>query len=257
MKKYLDKLKKLIALAEGAGSESEAQNALARVAEIQAKYNIESSAIEAAGKKFIAGTRIDIMRVRKEGTMWEWKLAIAVAHYHLGSPVLQKHMKRIWFIGKDMNVEVCIYMFEAARTILRNIVSKKFAEYKKQILEDHPDDTFMELYRMQIAVGREVFISSWLAGAVQGLNYKFSQQRQEIKKASSEMKAVIVANDAELDEYVASLGMEIAKTHSNNACGEAARDGFDTGSKLQLNAGVQGDKASDMLSKEIVKRIEK
>jgi hypothetical protein len=125
-----DKIRKLLALADGAGTEAEAANAAARAAALMAQYQIEQADVDA----LVRDTEDPMIRVNTDAASriagWRKQLASGIATGCGCSVVITG--KRggescLSFFGRTSDVQAAIYMFGALSTEIERLAKRNAA----------------------------------------------------------------------------------------------------------------------------------
>lgn len=114
--KMLDKVRKLLALAERAGTEEEAANAMTRVQEILAKYNLDIGDVKI--DDVAAGMAEETMDVAWNQS-WIKYVATGIGRLYFCKVLVQTHSTdylRLFFTGRAVNIMTAKYVLE---TVLR------------------------------------------------------------------------------------------------------------------------------------------
>lgn len=136
--KALDRVKKLLALAEGAGSEAEAANAAEKAAALIAEYQLTEAELRLASgedksKEPIVDRALD-PRIKSKRVAWESTIAAAVArsygcrYYWYGGTV--------YFFGRESSVQAAIYTTQYLRAEVERLCAEAWLREREAELSD-------------------------------------------------------------------------------------------------------------------------
>lgn len=224
----LTKITKLLSLASS-DNVNEAENAAAKAQELLLKYNLTESDLNS----FNDATKEVVVQVRTEGktkynrTAWYSILANTVADANL-CRLLTSGSALIW-IGKKTNIEVAQYIFENLVRDLQLICEKEWAIFNIQQIYTRPYNK----------VHGKTWKNSFYHGANQSIRERLRKSLVELKEANSEITALVINNDVELDEY-----MDAKYPHLRHIDYNLRRDrsGYDSGKaagrSVQFRSGI-------------------
>lgn len=129
--KMLDKVRKLLALAERAGTESEADAAMGRVQEILAKYNLDINDARTEAPVGMVEEAVDV----EWNQTWLKFVATGVGKLYFCRVLCMTqgtNFLRLFFIGRPVNIQTARYVFETiARTGKK--LALEFAQQQKAL----------------------------------------------------------------------------------------------------------------------------
>jgi hypothetical protein len=122
------KIRKLLALADGAGTEAEAANAAARAAAIMAQYQIEQADVDA----LVRDTEDPMTRVNTDSVGrlagWRKQLASGIAAGCGCSVIIMRSHRAgesyLSFFGRTSDVQTAVYMFGALSTEIERLAKR-------------------------------------------------------------------------------------------------------------------------------------
>jgi hypothetical protein len=124
------KIRKLLALADGAGTEAEAANAAARAAALMAQYQIEQADVD----ELVRDAEDPMVRVDSESSGrlagWRKQLASGIASGCGCSVILVRSRAgetTLSFFGRTSDVQAAIYMFGALSTEIERLARRNAA----------------------------------------------------------------------------------------------------------------------------------
>lgn len=192
----VDKIHKLIALRDNAGTPAESENAAMRISEILMKYNLDMETVQSQGatKKEVPveEIRTDLNELQsKTEANWVASLYGVIARYNLCMAIHNTsrapgNQGTITIIGKKHNIEIVDYLVGALITMIRTAEKKTYSTY--QGIEK-----------------RNTFRRGFLRGCVSGIKQKLAEQeREQINslEIGKQVNALMVVNSRQLQEYV-------------------------------------------------------
>lgn len=152
-KSILEKVKKLLNLAEGAkeiGSLPEAENAMAQAQNLCMKYNLdmaEANKVDLNNEE-AAENELDKIGRKEEGKNWESELCFGIAAANLCRGVVNRYF--VTFIGTKANIELCTYMYNFIAPKLRKMSRASYNEHMAPIIKEYTVEArdFNEAYGM-------------------------------------------------------------------------------------------------------------
>ena len=157
-------------------------------------------------------------------------------------------------IGSAQNIEITLYMFDVARTLIREISKKSYSAYRKQIVESYDKDNYStrdfekELQRRGLLAYRTVWLRSYLKGAVSGLNIKLRTEKKATVAANADKYAIILSHNKEaLAAFTNQAYSDLRSSRSGSASNThgAYSRGKSDGQGLSLNQGVSSAKSNN------------
>lgn len=123
-----DKIRKLLALADGAGTEAEAANAAARAAALMARYQIEQADVDT----LVRDAEDPMTRVNTEttGRLAGWRKSLAggiAAGCGCSVIIMRSHRageSYLSFFGRTSDVQAAVYMFGALSTEIERLAKR-------------------------------------------------------------------------------------------------------------------------------------
>lgn len=187
MEKIIDKIQKLLRLAEGNSNENEAQAAMLKAQSLIAQYSISENDLEST--KTVKRQIIVLDQPVSEAsgrTPWYAKTlgGVISKNFKCFCYIRHSHGKTaVHFVGSEENLAVGKNVYKYAVDSINNVYKSHIKELKKNI----PNVT-----RTMCSGFKNTFIQ----GFISGLNYKFESQ---IKDNKWEM---VIVKEKEVDEYV-------------------------------------------------------
>lgn len=252
--KLIDKIRKLMAKAEGTDNQAEADAFMAKANSLLVKHNLSMSSIDVKDNAngITEGEQIAFGEKKEEGT-WETYLMAAVSSYNLCESILHKRRKvkggTITIIGSTENVEIVMYIYAVARDTIRRLSRKAYSTYRKRVVDEHAHlGTEQEMLKAGALSYRMPWIRSYLKGAVAGLIQKLEAAKQAVVEESADMSQqyglMITGNTEAIEEFKDKAYKDLkesrptAKAANAHAFSQGRKDGAD----IQLNKGVDAAK---------------
>lgn len=233
----LEKVQKLQALAERAGSPEEAVNAMARISEILLKYNLDMATV--------ANHKI----VEKDDIIYERHNLNDYQTYHDGDYALnlirgiakfnfcrlirnitsrreyKKDQNDFTIIGQRHNVQVVMYMYDYCINNLKILANEGWKVYDKR-------DTKI----------KTVFTRHFFDGAVNAITMRLYVQNEESKATYKGMYDMVLYNDKAVDLKVKELFSYLTSSTRKVQRESGAKSmGYAAGEKLNLANGIGGN----------------
>jgi hypothetical protein len=174
------KIRKLLALADGAGTEAEAANAAARAAALMAQYQIEQADVD----ELVRDAEDPMVRVDSESSGrlagWRKQLASGIAA-GCGCSVILVRSRRagettLSFFGRTSDVQAAVYMFGALSTEIERLA------------------------RRNAAGNGAAYVNAYKLGAATTINRRLRAQREETieqaREAGVSSAALVKVNDS-------------------------------------------------------------
>jgi hypothetical protein len=259
------------------GSLAEAESFFAKASELLIKHNLTREEVDAAAKDNEFNMVILAIREIKSDGDYEHALLSTIAEANFCKVVgFIDRKDRISVSGKNFNLEVVLYLYDKTKILFKEFANKEYNAViklnKEKIAKQIGDvDTYEEaltsvcrlfgwtksavrkkqwvtkmkngkytlnLTKMKLPVPRKRFISSFLIGAVKGLQVKFDKQK---KNHSSAITALVVSNGEALDEFIdEELGetQEVKKVNKKPDA-SAFYIGFGAGMNIKLHEEIK------------------
>ena len=186
----LSKLRKLMALYEGAkkiDSEEEANNAAAKIQNLLTKYNLSMSDIseDAAQKpEDLIKSEVSSSYDKNIGGYWRFDLMYTICKWNFCKCFLygKREDKRMIIFGEEQNLTTVKWMYSMLCTTFVKLGKAKHKVYAKQ----------MESNGMK-PMSWDKYLRNYLPGCAKGLDWKLSNESLKMKKESEEMSTKITA----------------------------------------------------------------
>lgn len=212
----LDKLQKVAALMDRAGTEGEAEAAAAAMSRLLIKYNLtESEVRQAQGKS----TSPDIVvkyhslgKDRSRGLTWKLGLLNISAKMNLCEMVrIGETHGNAWLVGAEANIQATLFMYDHLAVVFQRIGRETY---------DNLDQW------SQLQCGRAKFVYNFMIGVPQGLYLKMRADRKAQIQENPKINAVVLVND---DAVQRKIHEHIGATHTENQPILSDTLGYDAG----------------------------
>lgn len=232
----LQKVQKLQALAERAGTLAEAENATVRITEILMKYNLDLATVA----EYKAEEKDDVINEKHDLNQYQTyhdgdfakRLIDGLAKFNfcrvVGEP--NYHDKRdqghFVIIGQRHNVEAVMYMYHYCINNIKVLSNEMWKVYDKR-------DTKI----------KTVFTRHFFDGAVSGIISRLIDNRMVARKEHGEaLNSLIRLQDAKVDDAISKLYSNLVSSKSKTQRDtDAKKMGYAAGSKLDLHKGLGGE----------------
>lgn len=233
-KRILAKIKKLLALKEGAekvGSEGEAYAAANGVHRLLTEYNLSMSDVlgedgERKGPKIEQSEGISYM---SHFGLWKQKLMGNICRYNYCQSIISPQTKQVVIVGQEDNIEVCHQLYDYLVKAFVRLAKEKFLDYYE--IKDIP----LSVARLQIGE-KEVdeFFHSYYIGVDSGLIKNF-----ESRQPTSDERALVVTHKTAIDEFLKTLNVQQRRGSVNynedEMNGYALMNGYRDGKNINLD----------------------
>lgn len=205
-KKILEKIRKLLALKESAekiGSEGEAYAAARGVHRLLTEYNLSMADVlgsegEDKGPKI---EESDGISYKSHFGLWKQQLMGVICKYNYCKCVCSSASKRVYAVGTEANVAVCIWLFEYLVSAFVGLAKQNFRIFLNRYCLVGPNVP-LSAARLKIGEKRtDEFFHSYYIGTVNGLRENF-----EAHQVSSDEKGLMVTFNKHIDEYLKQHG---------------------------------------------------
>lgn len=224
------KLQKLMKLYEGAkaiNSEAEANAASAAIQRLLTAYNIELSEVDFSEdeKPKVHEDITTINRFPSIGGKWERRLLNVICKWNFCDTLgMTKGKNSVSIFGRHENVETAKWLYD--------MLSKNYVAIGKSRFKEYQETSTYKLNK----VGLDTYLRRYLMGCAEGLNAKFREDSDAIKKEdevySTKVTALVVRTSQEIREYMhANYTVVTSKARSikvDNIYQRGVRDGLDT-----------------------------
>lgn len=246
--RILEKLRKLMNLqksAESLGNEGEAHAAAAGISRLLLEYNLSLNDIPDEEKLDNPIVTEDTPVKRPVPGPWFEMMAHVCCEYNFCKALLinkyngrtgRYRRESVRIVGRKKNVEVVLYLISFLEHTLTAIGKRKYTSYRKNMV-------------MNLGITPKtqcMFLRSFLAGAVYGLEDQFKQQQEQVA-ASTDVTALVKSSDAEIDDFLSGKKIGTAKGSKATIDILAASQGYHAGRNVEIHKGIYANSVSENL----------
>lgn len=232
----INRIEKLMALRDNAGTPAESENAAMRISELLMKWNIEMEQLDFktnATKKAITKETVDLNELQtKTEADWVVRLFGVIAQYNLCSVI--RHVTKqkeydqgyVAVIGKAHNIEIVNY------TAIALIPKIRYAEKNTWGNYSGPEK-------------RNTFKRGFLLGCIAGINAKLKEQQVAMQRESTSITALVQTNSLEIREFIQNQYHNLKSSKSTGTSSNHGKQmGFEAGKGMSLNKGIGNTNAA-------------
>lgn len=148
---------------------------------------------------------------KKEEGSWERTLMTIIADFNMCDSVAihidgVTNKGKIVVIGKQQNVDIVLYLFDAVRQQFRFASKAAYNNHRREVLDYYNREySELELQKDKKLSYRMPYIRSFLKGTVSGLNVKLKKQREEMLNddmIGSRFDVMCIENAVALKDFV-------------------------------------------------------
>lgn len=236
-KRILAKIKKLLALKEGAekiGSEGEAYAAANGVHRLLTEYNLSTADVmgEDGERKGPKIEESDGISYASHFGLWKQKLMGIICRYNYCQSIISPQTKQVVIVGQEDNIAVCHQLYDYLVKAFVRLAKEKFLNC--YAIHDMP----LSVARIQIGE-KEVqeFFHSYYIGVDQGLIENF-----ESRQPTSDECALVVTHKTAIDDYLKKLNIKQRRGSVNygRLDGNALMEGYRDGKNINLDRQIGG-----------------
>jgi len=231
MESIREKIKKLLAKAEGTNNLHEAELFAKKATELMAQYAIEREDLMTKE----APEQVEQMSIpyslfwgdKKEGMDWHVMLWSIIARYNMG------------FVLDDPNSRsIKIYAEPTYATLIQSVVLSLLARLRA-IAKAETSKQSKAMKIAQIKFNPNAFKRAFLLGAVRGIADQLKEQKQELEKEYTQLPAIITNNNEKIKIYLESKGIGFKSSKAANLKNKAGlSSGYNTGKNMNIGSGV-------------------
>lgn len=222
--KIIDKIRKLLALAEedSNATQAEAENAAAKVQILLQKYNLERSQIGESKKHNLIMETL----VLPSSRLWAKHLLDVVAKMNFCKAIWYIGTTKGILIGEEANIQAVTALYEYIAGALRKMATTAYAEH-----------TRLNPYSY---LAPNSFRTNFYLGAINMIHYRLYQQQKEFMESASDSRALVVVNDEQLKAFASEKFpktknvKDMHKQHSQVST-DGYSEGLVAGSNIELN----------------------
>lgn len=242
-KRILAKIKKLLALKEGAekiGSEGEAYAAANGVHRLLTEYNLSmADVMNDSGK----GNGPDISQsdeisYASHFGLWKQNLMGIICKYNYCQSIIAPRSKQVVIVGQEDNIAVCRQLYDYLVHAFVRLAKERFQEYLERV---EGIDRIIPMSVAKLMLGEKnvnEFFHSYYIGTNNGLAVNF-----ESRQPTSEEKALVLSHRSAIDEYLKKLNIRERRGTVNYSelNGNAWQEGYNDGKNINLDRQIGGE----------------
>jgi hypothetical protein len=236
--KAFDKIKKLLLKANSTDSPHEAETFLLKAHKLMMKFKIDKSEFDKANgvDEPILFNQVKIFEVSLEG-VWETDLLATISRSQGCDMCWLGNVADVY--GEKHDVEMSIYFFTQARNAFRNLSRIEYLNRKKTVMDRYPHCDRKLLEKLKYLPYRNVFIRSFLYGAVIGLSRKLHQTKMDESDESQQYAILVKTQLEKVGNYLSEhVKPKMQKAQGSFGDSEAVRKGMETGQNHNLSIGL-------------------
>ena len=242
-KRILAKIKKLLALKEGAekiGSEGEAYAAANGVHRLLTEYNLSmADVMNESGK----GNGPDISQsdeisYASHFGLWKQKLMGIICKYNYCQSIIAPRSKQVVIVGQEDNIAVCRQLYDYLVHAFVRLAKERFQEYLERV---EGIDGIIPMSVAKLMLGEKnvsEFFHSYYIGTNKGLVSNF-----ESRQPTSEEPALVLSHQTAINEYMKKMDVKERRgtIDYSELNGNAWMDGYKDGKNINLDRQIGGE----------------
>lgn len=244
----LKRIKNLLDKADSTDSIHEKDACMLKIQELLQNHNLELS--------FVQGIRDDKFQevVVKYEDRWQADLICVICINNFCKGIITnksepKNLGTFNVIGKSININVCLYMYDFYKNNLLKLsvfAYKDYLEKKKLELENMGID----LDTIPQAKFKNTFLKDYLSGGVTGICSKMQKQKKEAEMLNPDLKSLVLISDADLEKEYEDKYPERRKSRSQKVKNYSAyMNGYNDGKSIIYGSGVNsGENKGGLIS---------
>lgn len=235
------KLKKLYEGAKKINSEGEANNAAALIQKLLAEYNLTMEEVGTAEEKAannVIHEQISGYTRKSIGGYWEQRLTYVICRWNFcNCYIYGNSYKKLVIVGKKDNLEMVKWLLDMLKERFVAFSNNRYKEYVNGLAEGVKP------------CSKDKFQRSYLMGCAAGLDAKLKEEHEREKKEevelSTKITALVVRNNAAIDEYVEKTWGKVANGRRTTERWDAARStGYKDGKNTNINKPIAGGRTA-------------
>lgn len=241
-KRILAKIKKLLALKEGAekiGSEGEAYAAANGVHRLLTEYNLSmADVMNESGQGGPDISQSDEISYMSHFGLWKQMLMGIICKYNYCQSITNPRTKKVVIIGQEDNIAICRQLYDYLVHAFVRLAKERFQEYLERV-EGIDRDIPMSVAKLMLGEKNvNEFFHSYYIGTNNGLFINF-----ESRQPTSEEKALVLSHRSAIDEYLKKLNIRerrgtVNYSELNN---NAWQEGYKDGKNINLDRQIGGE----------------
>lgn len=239
----IQKIQKMLALAEGATNPNEAAAAAAKATELLQRHNLDMAAVRAATHQQAAIGEVEFDLDGDEGRkLWLTLLADAVAKANYCYPLYTRRI--VIFIGAQDQLAAVCFIFSNLYHRLKEMAEAEGRNYDALFKKANG----FSAARAQGNFNLRFFKRKFLEGAAIAIELRLRTQRQTFE--AQDARALVLVRDADVQTYLAREYPDVP-VRKNAGVGDmsnelvlyALRAGYQAGKNIEFQQGLAGETA--------------
>lgn len=228
----IDKIKKLLRLANGTNFEQEAATAMNMLRDLLAKHNLSMSEIENEDKRVKQSSIDDLVKnpFKQSKGNWQTQLMMVIAEYCKCRVLISSPNNII--IGMPFEVEICSYTYE----MLHSQIDKMCKKLRRDLRKERESSYGYRQDRRNSSFNTR--------GYTMGIIETLKKRLFEREKYEQE-KGLIVVEHSALVEYCSRLKRSTSSIGGRGGSGDMYKKGLQDGYKLNISKGISKAKTGN------------
>lgn len=246
--KRIEKIQKLLALAEDNTNQAQAAEAARKAQELMQTWLIEESLVKTvAGQPAPKMGMVDVKYLGDRKTRWEDTLCVEVAAAFLVHPFHRDWAKTFCFAGRQDDAELAAFTFETLRRTIERMSRAALSEHGAEVRAQHGYSIYnpqqcRSWSNCHPTVYRSRWLTSWLEGAVSAIGTRLQQQSKTFETSSSTALMVVETRKEQAEGWAKEefrLGASKAWKPKLQFV-EAHEQGVQAGRTVEITKGIEG-----------------
>lgn len=242
-KRILAKIKKLLALKEGAekiGSEGEAYAAANGVHRLLTEYNLSMADVmgengESKGPKIEQSEGVSYF---SHFGLWKQELMGIICKYNYCTSLVSPRTKQVVIVGQEDNIAVCHQLYDYLVKAFVRLAKERFQDYLERV-KGIDRDIPMSVAKLMLGEKNvSEFFHSYYIGTNKGLVSNF-----ESRQPTSEEPALVLSHQTAINEYMKKMDVKERRgtIDYSELNGNAWMDGYKDGKNINLDRQIGGE----------------
>jgi len=230
--KIIEKVKKLIALADGSSFEGEIDVAMRMARSLLAKYNLSMSDVERNEYDKSEPSQVD---TGSPYGYWQPKLANIIGKYTNCQPFIRSRSHILCFVGMPPELEICIFTFSSVCHQIDSMTRKKRKELRDE--------------RERLTGNRQDRVNSsyYIRGYVEGILVRLKEKLSTLMQDESTGKSLVLVKHPKVQEWVdINLGKPKMR-HRPSSSSDGFDSGYVDGNNITLQKGINGGRPTERI----------
>ena len=235
----------------------EAENCALLIQKLLQKHNLDMQDIETHISESSDGSGGKITEISfRYYDDWELQLAQAISDNNFCFTINDpwQEPKSVIIVGKSMNVQVAIYLYNFYRVRLQEFSIKAYGEDIQQKIDFFKEQGIDPSKIKSMQKHEKTFLATYLIGGVHGIRSKFYKAIEQAKKESEKLTELIVFNDKAIDKYVEeNYKLEKGKKNKSKLDynSNAYNKGLEKGRNIESYSAIDGESGQIKIKKQL------